>query len=82
MKIKNTYEVRIYKGSEYTHKGEHRTLEEAIKYLDLKHTEQCTWDDIEIGLIDKGIVPEYSVVFHYRDDEHYNDMYFIAPESN
>lgn len=75
MKTTNTYEVRIYTGNKYVLQGEFQTIEEADKHKYSEHTEQCAWEDIEDGK-HKG---SYSVIFHYRDDEHYNDLYFIHP---
>lgn len=73
-----TFEIMIYTGNKCVASGETLSLEEAIKLKHPEHTEQCTWEDIEDGL-HKG---SYSVIFCYRDDEHYNDLYFIHSTTN
>lgn len=73
MKTKDEYEVRDYhlRGG-YASKGTFTDLSEAAKNAKYNQ-KQVTWEDLE----NKKQCPEYSVIFHYRDDEHYNDLYFI-----
>lgn len=76
MRITNEYTVRVYgtnlEGkSYYDEKGSFNSLEEAHKHLE--HENQVTWEDLE----EMNPCPRYSVIWHFRDDEHYNDLYFI-----
>lgn len=74
-KTTDTYEVKIHTGNKTVLQGKFKSLEEADKKKWSEHTEQCTWEDIEDGL-HKG---SYSEILHFRDGEHYNDLYFIHP---
>lgn len=68
-----TFETRIYTGTKCILQGETKSLEEAAKLMHPEHTMQCTFEDIENGL-HKG---SFSHIMHFRDDEHYNDLYYI-----
>jgi hypothetical protein len=61
----------LYDGQKFTELGSYTSLEAA--HSEHKHYQyQHTFDEIEE--MDKGI--PYLHLIEYRDDEHYNDLYF------
>lgn len=63
------FEARNYSNQRATEiADELATIEEADKFC--KHHNQCTWEETQTA-------QAYSHIIEYRDDEHYNDLYFI-----
>lgn len=74
MKTKYEYLTRIINpAKEIVSETEHSTLEFATH--DAIHTTQVTFEDAEENRVRYG--HGYTHVMEFRDDEHYNDLYFI-----
>ena len=67
-RTKYEFDVRNYSIKGHTKKEGLATLEEADKLC--QYHNQCTWEETQTA---QG----YSHIIEYRDDEHYNDLYFI-----
>lgn len=74
MKIKTTFERRTHTSMGFQINGEFSSLESAM--ANSEHSAQVTWEDIE-----NNNIKEYTEVNEYRDDENWNDFYFIADHS-